>query len=138
MLLFFRKMFKAATLLLLTALAASATAERSVYRLSLAALQRAATTRRVGHLQRALEDVGAFAVEGLGARYALDLDNLDAEAPGCLEQLEVNISREKTIHICMYCTYTYTYMYVLYLLVHKNALCIKKTVHIPKVIKTLG
>ena len=100
MLLFFRKMFKAATLLLLTALAASATAERSVYRLSLAALQRAATNRRVGHLQRALEDVGAFAVEGLGARYALDLDNLDAEAPGCLEQLEVNISREKTIHIC--------------------------------------
>ena len=119
MLLFFRKMFKPAALLLLTALAASATAERSVYRLSLAALQRAATTRRVGHLQRALEDVGAFAVEGLGARYALDLDNLDAEAPGCLEQLEVNISREKTIHICtvhihihicMYCTYLYIKM----------------------------
>ena len=110
MLLFFRKMFKAATLLLLTALAASATTERSVYRLSLAALQRAATTRRVGHLQRALEDVGAFAVEGLGDRYALDLDNLDAEAPGCLEQLEVNISREKTIHICMYCTYLYIKM----------------------------
>jgi hypothetical protein len=36
--------------------------------------------------------VGAFAVEGLGARYALALKSLDQTAPGCLQELEVSYS----------------------------------------------
>ena len=75
------------SLLLLAALATTAAlAERQLYRLSLSALQHLAKSnhRRAAPIQRALEDVGAFAVEGLGERYAQALQTLEREAPTCL------------------------------------------------------
>ncbi len=85
----FRQMTSTIGMLLLAALmAAGALAERQVYRLSLSALQHAASAdpRRAAPIQRALEDVGAFAVEGLGDQYAQALQTLDRKAPACLQR----------------------------------------------------
>ncbi len=89
LLFFSRQMTSTSGMLLLAALmAAGALAERQVYRLSLSALQHAASAdpRRAAPIQRALEDVGAFAVEGLGDQYAQALQTLDRKAPACLQR----------------------------------------------------
>jgi len=63
----------------------SVLASRSVYRTSLSSLQQAAGTGRTAHVKKALEEVGGFAVEGLGEDYADALTSLQSTAPHCLD-----------------------------------------------------
>jgi hypothetical protein len=60
-------------------------ADRPLYQLSLSALKSAAASGRLAHIRHALQDVGGFAVSGLGADYSAALKHLVATAPTCGE-----------------------------------------------------
>jgi hypothetical protein len=60
-------------------------ADRPLYQLSLSALKTAAVSGRLAHIRHALQDVGGFAVSGLGADYSAALKRLVAAAPTCGE-----------------------------------------------------
>lgn len=58
---------------------------RPVYRTSLPSLRHAASTGRIAQVRKALQEVGGFAVEGLGQEYATALESLQTSAPHCLD-----------------------------------------------------
>jgi len=61
------------------------TCSRPVYRTSLPSLRLAASTGRISQVRKALQEVGGFAVEGLGKDYANALLSLQESAPHCLD-----------------------------------------------------
>ena len=77
---------KVVHLYLVVCLAALTEADRPLYQLSLSALKSAAASGRLAHIRHALQDVGGFAVSGLGADYAAALKRLVATAPTCGEE----------------------------------------------------
>jgi hypothetical protein len=76
---------KVVHLYLVVCLAALTEADRPLYQLSLSALKSAAASGRLAHIRHALQDVGGFAVSGLGADYSAALKRLVAAAPTCGE-----------------------------------------------------
>jgi hypothetical protein len=79
--------------LYLVCMAALTEADRPLYQLSLSALKSAAASGRLAHIRHALQDVGGFAVSGLGADYSAALKRLVATAPTCGEgAMEVTLA----------------------------------------------
>jgi hypothetical protein len=79
--------------LYLVFLTALTEADRPLYQLSLSALKSAAASGRLAHIRHALQDVGGFAVSGLGADYSAALTRLVATAPNCGEgAMEVTLA----------------------------------------------
>jgi hypothetical protein len=84
---------KVVHLYLQVCLAALTLADRPLYQLSLSALKSAAASGRLAHIRHALQDVGGFAVSGLGADYAAALKRLVVTAPTCGEgAMEVTLA----------------------------------------------
>jgi hypothetical protein len=63
---------------------ASGADHRLIYRISLAALKEAANTGRLDHIRYVLQEVGGFAITGLGTDYAFALGRVESGASACL------------------------------------------------------
>ena len=78
-------MNSALVLLLGVAAATALPSATNLYTISLAELQQAVATGRTANINRALHNVGAIAVSGLGARYAQGVESLRVNNPNCLK-----------------------------------------------------
>merc|ERR1719309_1407440 len=72
-------------LVLLLGVAAATALPSNLYTISLAELQQAVATGRTANINRALHNVGAIAVSGLGAQYAQGVESLRINNPNCLK-----------------------------------------------------
>ena len=78
-------MNSALVLLLGVAAATALPSATNLYTISLAELQQAVATGRTANINRALHNVGAIAVSGLGAQYAQGVESLRINNPNCLK-----------------------------------------------------
>jgi len=78
-------MNSALVLLLGVAAATALPSATNLYTISLAELQQAVATGRTANINRALHNVGAIAVSGLGAQYAQGVESLRVNNPNCLK-----------------------------------------------------
>ena len=62
--------------LLVVASATALPSATNIFKMSLSELQQAAATGRTAHIHRALNNVGAIAVDGLSAHYAQPVESL--------------------------------------------------------------
>ena len=62
--------------LLLVASATALPSATNIFKMSLSELQQAAATGRTAHIHRALNNVGALAIDGLSAHYAQAVESL--------------------------------------------------------------